>query len=383
MSLEAILRHRRALAADWTSDNPVLEDGQFGVETDTLKVKFGDGTTAWNSLGYLYGAALAHAAATVADTSTIDMSISGQQISGDVKANSIDTTLMHATATDVLFGRSTSGAGAGEEIPCTAAGRALLDDAAASNQRTTLGLGTIATQDANNVAITGGSVTGITDLAVADGGTGASSASSARTNLGLVIGTDVQAWDTNLDAYAALHTLAAIQPLGVLHPKLRYATRAVTTDGTAYFCYLGYVPTGGLTINYVRFICGQAGAGSVNFNEVGLFSSPSEPSGSGQTLTKIVATGTLNSNLVTGTGVRRNNSAFAQAISAGTHLWAGYLCSTTSTEPQIAGVLGDHELGFILSLASAAQFTSGTTTWAGGIITDAGSWLGPYLLAHV
>lgn len=40
--------------------------------------------------------------------------------------------------------------------------------------RTSLGLGTIATQNANNVAITGGSVTGITDLALADGGTGQS-----------------------------------------------------------------------------------------------------------------------------------------------------------------------------------------------------------------
>lgn len=53
------------------------------------------------------------------------------------------------------------------------------------------GLGTIATQAASNVSITGGSITGITDLAVADGGTGASTASDARTNLGLVIGTDV------------------------------------------------------------------------------------------------------------------------------------------------------------------------------------------------
>jgi len=53
------------------------------------------------------------------------------------------------------------------------------------------GLGTIATQAASNVSITGGSITGITDLAVADGGTGASTAGDARTNLGLVIGTDV------------------------------------------------------------------------------------------------------------------------------------------------------------------------------------------------
>lgn len=44
-------------------------------------------------------------------------------------------------------------------------------------------LGTMAMQNANNVAITGGSITGIADLAVADGGTGASTASGARTNL--------------------------------------------------------------------------------------------------------------------------------------------------------------------------------------------------------
>ncbi len=55
----------------------------------------------------------------------------------------------------------------------------------ASGARTNLGLGTIATQDASSVAITGGSITGITDLAIADGGTGASTAGQARTNLGL------------------------------------------------------------------------------------------------------------------------------------------------------------------------------------------------------
>lgn len=49
------------------------------------------------------------------------------------------------TATDKILGRSTSGAGAGEEIAFTAAARALADDATAADQRATLGLGTAAT----------------------------------------------------------------------------------------------------------------------------------------------------------------------------------------------------------------------------------------------
>jgi len=50
-----------------------------------------------------------------------------------------------------------------------------------------LGVGTLSTQDANAVSITGGSITGITDLAVADGGTGAS------TLTGVVIGNGTSA----------------------------------------------------------------------------------------------------------------------------------------------------------------------------------------------
>lgn len=72
-----------------------------------------------------------------------------------------------------------TGVGTAATYDLTAAGKALLDDADASAQRTTLGLGTIATQAANNVAITGGSVTGITDITIADGGTGASTKASA------------------------------------------------------------------------------------------------------------------------------------------------------------------------------------------------------------
>lgn len=71
--------------------------------------------------------------------------------------------------------------------------------------------------------ITTGTWTG-TDVAVADGGTGSSTASGARTNLGLIIGTDVQAYDATLLSIAALGTAA---------DKVAYTTALDTWAETA------------------------------------------------------------------------------------------------------------------------------------------------------
>lgn len=43
---------RRATAAAWSAANPVLALGEMGIETDTYKIKVGDGVTLWNGLAY-------------------------------------------------------------------------------------------------------------------------------------------------------------------------------------------------------------------------------------------------------------------------------------------------------------------------------------------
>ena len=45
---------RRDTAANWTSTDPTLAQGEFGYETDTDKFKMGDGSTAWTSLTDYY-----------------------------------------------------------------------------------------------------------------------------------------------------------------------------------------------------------------------------------------------------------------------------------------------------------------------------------------
>lgn len=81
---------RRDTAANWADKNPVLREGEVGIESDTTFFKVGDGTTAWTSLGYV----TAKAAQTDANGLTIDSSylkLTGGTVAGNVTANSFQT----------------------------------------------------------------------------------------------------------------------------------------------------------------------------------------------------------------------------------------------------------------------------------------------------
>ena len=109
-------------------------------------------------------------------------------VTGNLTGNVTGTVTGNATNVDGIVALNNGGTGA----------------TTAANARTNLELGTMATQASNSVSITGGSIAGITDLAIADGGTGASTVAQARTNLGLVLGSDVQPFSNNLTALAAV-----------------------------------------------------------------------------------------------------------------------------------------------------------------------------------
>jgi hypothetical protein len=96
--MSAIIQLKRGTAAALTSANPVLAAGEVVFETDTKKMKVGDGSTAWTSLTYT---------ATDGDVSgvTAGTGLSGGGNSGAVTL-AIDSTVATLTGTQTLTNKT-------------------------------------------------------------------------------------------------------------------------------------------------------------------------------------------------------------------------------------------------------------------------------------
>lgn len=136
----------------------------------------------------------------------------------------------------------------------------------AGTARTNLGLGTMATQASSSVAITGGSIAGITDLAIADGGTGASTAADALTNFGLTAtAAELNIMDGVVATTAEINYLGGVTS-GVqaqLNTKAPLASPALTGTPTAPTAGTGTNNTQVATTAFVQTAAANAAA-SVN-----------------------------------------------------------------------------------------------------------------------
>lgn len=53
--MAAKIKHRRDTAANWASNNPVLDDGELGYDKTNKRLKVGDGATPWLGLSFYEG----------------------------------------------------------------------------------------------------------------------------------------------------------------------------------------------------------------------------------------------------------------------------------------------------------------------------------------
>ena len=96
--MSSIIQIKRGTAAAWTSANPTLNSGEMGFESDTKKMKVGDGATAWTSLAYT---------ATDGDISGVTAStgLQGGGTTGTVSL-SIDSTVATLAGTQTLTNKT-------------------------------------------------------------------------------------------------------------------------------------------------------------------------------------------------------------------------------------------------------------------------------------
>jgi hypothetical protein len=221
MAQNALVKIRRDVAADWTSADPTLEEGEFGWESDTNKLKIGDGATAWTSLpyfatsGYLLEANMLSEFNLQVEKDTaranIDLgSTATPKFTGFEIGHASDTTLTRASAGDLQV-------------------------------------------EGNLIYRAGG-----TDVPITDGGTGSSSAGGARTNLGVGTGDSPEFTAVNIghatDTTITRASAGVIAVEGVTVATVGSGLIVPTTQsGTSYTAVLGDAPAAQNYMGYIQF----------------------------------------------------------------------------------------------------------------------------------
>lgn len=162
-------------------------------------------------------------------TANPDTILTDTNIGVDVQAYNANLNSLSSLTDEADKGIQFTGSGL-DTYTLTNAGKDLLDDATASDQRTTLGLGSLATKSTVNNSNWSG-----TDLAITNGGTGASTVADARTNLG---------FSTIGIAFSAKNTAGQTLTSGTT-TKIAFATEVIDTNA-AFSSSKFTVPIAGL-----------------------------------------------------------------------------------------------------------------------------------------
>lgn len=165
MPVKTHIRLRRDISSTWTSVNPTLLSGEIAYETDTGKIKVGDGSTLWNALPYIQvninGAYVPIGGISTAVTNTVTAAagtLTGSTLASGVTASSLTSvgTLSSLTIGGNITGTgnltlSSSGTNANITVAATGTGTAFFDSSstgtvAISNTAaiTTIGVGSTA-----------------------------------------------------------------------------------------------------------------------------------------------------------------------------------------------------------------------------------------------
>jgi hypothetical protein len=219
-----------SIATAYITDSGVTQVKLAANAVATVNITDGNVTAAKLASGSVTLAKLSLSSGELSGTLITASSIpSGSYASGSIPTaaiadNAVTFAKIQQVASGVLLGRASAGSGNIEEITLTAAGRALLDDADASAQRTTLGLGTLATQNGTFSGTSTGTNTGDQTITLSGDVTGTGTAGFSTT-----ISNDAVTTVKILDSAV---TTAKIVDSGVTAAKLSDNSAAIVAGST-------------------------------------------------------------------------------------------------------------------------------------------------------